>query len=77
MALLETFLDEPEFGIIRLLLSETSLEPRLQRGTCAPLETTTGTPQGDSLFPVLFVVYLEAALQDLHQKLQNTKQPRQ
>jgi len=30
-----------------------------------PFSTTIGTPQGDSLSPVLFVIYLEAALRDL------------
>ena len=70
MEVLETFLDESELRIIRFLLAETSLEPRLQRGTCDPFATTIGTPQGDSLSPVLFVVYLEAALRDLRRKLQ-------
>ena len=31
--------------------------------------TTIGTPQGDSLSPVLFVIYLEAALRDLRHNL--------
>ena len=31
--------------------------------------TTIGTPQGDSLSPVLFTVYLEAALRDLRSRL--------
>ena len=70
MEVLETFLEESELRIIRFLLAETSLEPRLQRGTCDPFNTTIGTPQGDSLSPVLFVVYLEAALRDLRRKVQ-------
>ena len=37
-----------------------------QRSTFA---TTIGTPQGDSLSPVLFVIYLEAALRDLRHNL--------
>ena len=31
--------------------------------------TTIGTPQGDSFSPVLFTVYLEAALRDLRSRL--------
>ena len=41
-----------------------------QRGTCEPFDTIIGTPQGDNLSPVLFVIYLEAALRDLREKLQ-------
>ena len=51
--------------IIRLLLADTSLEPRLSTGECHAFATSIGTPQGDSLSPVLFTVYLEAALRDL------------
>ena len=63
--ILETFLDDSELRMICLLLADTTLEPRLAKESCATLDTTIGTPQGDSLSPVLFIVYLEAALRDL------------
>ena len=65
MHILETFLDDSELRMIRLLLADTTLEPRLAKRSCATFSTTIGTPQGDSLSPVLFIVYLEAAVRDL------------
>ena len=52
-----------------MLLAGTALEPRLKRGNGSTFATTIGTPQGDVLAPVLFVIYLEAALRDLRDKL--------
>ena len=69
MHILETFLDDSELRIICLLLADTTLEPRLVKGRCAAFNTTIGTPQGDSLSPVLFIVYLEAALRDIRQMI--------
>ena len=66
---LQTFLGESEMRMIRLLLADTSLEPRLSTGDCHAFATSIGTPQGDSLIPVLFTVYLEAALRDLRSRL--------
>ena len=66
---LQTFLGESEMRMIRLLLADTSLEPRLSTGDCHAFATSIGTPQGDSLSPVLFTVYLEAALRDLRSRL--------
>ena len=56
MQILETFLDDSELRMIPLLLADTTLEPRLVKGSCATLNTTIVTPQGDSLSPVLFIV---------------------
>ena len=39
--------------------------PQLNR----PFESTIGTPQGDSLSPVLYICYLEAALQECRTRL--------
>ena len=54
---------------VRVLLADTTLWRRvghkLSKGGGGGVETTIGTPQGDCLSPVLFIVYLEAALQDL------------
>ena len=69
LEVLQSFLDEPELRMIRFLLAATSLEPRLSTGDCHAFASTIGTPQGDSLSPVLFIVYLEAALRDLHSRL--------
>ena len=55
--------------IIRMLLAETTLQPRLKRGKESTFASTIGTPQGDSLSPVLFVIYLEATLRDLRHNL--------
>ena len=46
----------------------TSLEPRLSTEDCHAFASTIGTPQGDSLSPVLFTVYVEAALRDLRSR---------
>ena len=66
---LQTFLGESELRMIRFLLADTSLQPCLSTGDCLAFATTIGTPQGDSLSPVLFTVYLEAALRDLRSRL--------
>ena len=55
--------------MIRLLLADTSLEPRLSTGDYHAFATSIDTPQGDSLSPVLFTVYLEAALRELRSRL--------
>ena len=71
LEVLQSFLDEPELRMIRFLLAATSLEPRLSIGDCHAFAfaSTIGTPQGDSLNPVLFTVYLEAALRGLRSRL--------
>ena len=69
LEVLQSFLDAPELRMIRFLLATTSLEPRLSTGECHAFASTIGTPQGDSMSPVLFTVYLEAALRDLRSRL--------
>lgn len=70
LAVLESFLPEDEIRLIRLLLSKTMLSLRSGHTTLRPFESNTGTPQGDSLSPILFVIYLEAALRDVARELQ-------
>ena len=69
LSVLEPLLDDDEIRLIRLLLRDTMLSLRLGNRLLSPFESNTGTPQGDSLSPVLFVVYLEAALRDLASQL--------
>ena len=40
-----------------------------------PFTTNIGTPQGDSLSPVLFIVYLEHALRDIRSVQDNKQEP--
>jgi len=65
MDVLAGIVEEDELRMIRLLLSGTHLSVRIGGATSQPFDTTVGTPQGDSLSPVLFIVYLEAALRDV------------
>ena len=68
LAVIKTFLSEDEVKLIRFLLSETSLT--IHSGQLSEtIPTVIGTPQGDSLSPVLFVIYLEAALRELRPKI--------
>ncbi|GFR91197.1 very-long-chain enoyl-CoA reductase [Elysia marginata] len=65
---------ENELRIIQLLLSETTLDGcRPTQET--PFTTNMGTPQGDSLSPVLFTIYLENALKDVRGAQNNSQQP--
>lgn len=63
--MLQTFLQDDEVRLIRLLLSHTTLPLRSSNQALDPFESNVGTPQGDSLSPVLSTIYLEAALRDL------------
>lgn len=59
----KTFLDQDHVKLIRLLLSNTSLELSSGQETTT-INTILGSPQGDSFSPRLFIVYLEAALRE-------------
>ena len=67
LTVLETFVNDSQLRLIRNILAETTLQPRL--GKVSTFATFIGTPQGDILSPVLFVIYLEAALRDLRHNL--------
>ena len=69
LTVLDTFLNDSELRNIRMLLAETTQQQILKRGKGSTFATTIVTPQGDSLSPVLFVIYLEAALRDLRHNL--------
>ena len=64
--ILETIIEEDELRLVRFLLSNTCLNIRIG-GTKEEKKFTSniGTPQGDSLSPILFVVYLENALKEV------------
>ena len=55
---------EDELRILQYLLSETELIVRINGNIGKSFKTKTGTPQGDSLSPVLFIVYLEHLMRE-------------
>jgi hypothetical protein len=50
--------------LIRFLLTETTLKVRVGRTVGEAFGTSVGTPQGDALSPVLFLVYLEEVMRN-------------
>ena len=50
---------EDHIRIIRFLLLETQLSVRVEETRGPWFKTTIGTPQGDALSPILFLIYLE------------------
>ena len=69
MNVLETIVNPDELHLIQCLLTDTTIKVRLNNILSQPLETYNGTPQGDSLSPVLFTIYLEAALREVRNRL--------
>ncbi|XP_033111247.1 uncharacterized protein LOC117112288 [Anneissia japonica] len=66
LQVLNGIINEDELRIIRFLLSQTGLNLNLRRTLDnVYFDTNTGVPQGDSLSPVLFTVYLEHALRGI------------
>ncbi|GFR89314.1 retrovirus-related Pol polyprotein LINE-1 [Elysia marginata] len=62
---LREIINEDELRIVQFLLSKTTLDVKINGTNTTQLFTTNvGTPQGDSLSPVLFIVYLENALRN-------------
>ena len=63
---LKTIIEEDEIRIIRFLLSNTIINMTVDGASDKiAFNANTGTPQGDGLSPILFVIYLERALRDI------------
>ncbi|NDF25896.1 MAG: hypothetical protein EB149_07955, partial [Thaumarchaeota archaeon] len=60
----EKIADEDELRILSYLLSNTKLRVRIGNVIGRTFSTTIGTPQGDALSPVLFLVYMESILRE-------------
>ena len=61
--------NEDELRLTQALLANTQLTVRVKNTHSASFETTMGSPQGDSLSPVLFTCYLEAALREVRSNI--------
>ena len=70
LTIIATIVNEDELRIIRFLLSNTKITTRIN-GDTKPntFISNVGTPLGDSLIPVLFIVYLEHALKEVRTTL--------
>ena len=76
MEILQELLKEKpsELRMIRYLMSNTNLVPRVQGRYGDKFTTTLGIPQGDGLSPALFIIYLQAAINH-HRQKQNEADP--
>ena len=62
---LRAIIDEDSWRMVAQLLANTTLEVKLRTALSNPFKTNIGAPQGDSLSPVLFIVYLELAMRQI------------
>ena len=73
LQLLTNLVTEDERRTIQFLLSNTTLNVKISgANTEEPFLTNIGTPQGGSLSPVLFIIYLELALKNVNSTLDST-----
>ncbi|XP_029654042.1 uncharacterized protein LOC115227307 [Octopus sinensis] len=69
LIVLKNIIDEDSLRMIHMLLSETQLLVRIGPKESRLFPTNVGTPQGDTLSPILFIIYLEAALRNLRAEI--------
>ena len=62
ISIVKKFLDEDEVRMIQLLLSNTTLDVRINNAETEPFISNMGSPQGDALSGVLFNIYFEELL---------------
>ena len=69
LQVMSTIVHRDELQMIQMLLHNTTLAVKVGTQLTPGFETTIGCPQGDSLSPVLFTCYLEAALKELRSRV--------
>ena len=73
--ILENIIEEGELRIVRFL-SNTKINMKVNGATeHHSFLANTGTPQGDGLSPVLFIIYLENALRDVRTTPEHNEVP--
>ena len=73
--LLQAGCNDDELRLVRALLAGTKLRVRVKNELSDSFETTIGSPQGDSLSPVLFTCYLAAALSSVRESSNRPNPP--
>ena len=68
---LAIILEEDELHIMKLMIEDVQFVVRCGQNKGKPFVTNIGTPQGDCLSPILFILYLANALKNDNQGLQN------
>ena len=71
--ILETIIDDDEMRLVRFLLTNTSLEIKMNNTKTEPFQTNIGSPQGDGISGCLFNVYFENALRKVRKIIQEDK----
>ncbi|MEE8289617.1 MAG: reverse transcriptase domain-containing protein [Nitrosomonadaceae bacterium] len=72
LQILETFADNDEMRMTHFLLNNTTLQVKMKGATTAKTFTSNvGSPQGDGLSGPLFTTYLEHALRELREAIQD------
>jgi hypothetical protein len=67
LQVLSGLLNNDEMRMVYVLLTDVRLKVRVDMAFSRIFKTGKGVPQGDSLSPLLFIVYLEAALREFRQ----------
>ena len=69
LAIMQPLISPSNFQILKFLITETTLTTKIRGEYGTPFSTSIGTPQGDALSPILFVIYLEAADREAYDHL--------
>ena len=68
MEINEQILDEDSQWMLRILLSETTVEVRIKGAESTSFPTNIGSPQGDSYSGLQFTMYFEQDLKELREE---------
>ena len=76
LQILKNIVEVDELRLIQFLLSNTHINISINNADInAPFTSNVGTPQGDGLSPVLFIIYLEHALKEVRTVIGEPKSP--
>lgn len=69
---LKSIITKDNWRIVQKLITNTSIKVSINNQTSRSFITNIGAPQGDSLSPVLFTIYLESALREIRKECVRT-----